>query len=389
MKVDKVIRKYQKVLVDLWRYFFRPLVVVAATVVILYIGITGVVKIVSEKFILPPEPDNAEEFILEIPNGYGVKGIAKLLEEENVISNSFVFRLFVDISNNSYKLQSGKYVFRRNMTMQEVMEQLLIGTNSVPVVNITIPEGWTITRIAEYLVETKGLEGFTVQEFIDYCVPENFPEYTFLADIPEERRQYGYVLQGYLFPDTYSVYVDATPKDIISKMLNNFSKRVTKDMIAAAEEKGFTLDELVTFASVIEKEGANAAEFARCSAVFHNRISRKMKWESCATLLYGLALVGEYRDQWHISNSDTQYDSPYNTYKNNGMPIGPIANPGLAALKAVLEPNQTDIKNGTLYFVLNPKTGTSTFNSDVKQHQYYAKLYAQMYEDMQKENKKD
>ena len=93
MNVDKYVKKYQKVIKDLWTYFLRPLVIVGATFLILYIGVTTVVKFAAEKFILPPDPDNAEEFVLEIPNGYGVKSIAKLLEKEEIISNSFVFKL--------------------------------------------------------------------------------------------------------------------------------------------------------------------------------------------------------------------------------------------------------------------------------------------------------
>ena len=389
MNVDKYVKKYQKVIKDLWTYFLRPLVIVGATFLILYIGVTTVVKFAAEKFILPPDPDNAEEFVLEIPNGYGVKSIAKLLEKEEIISNSFVFKLYVDVCNNSYKLKSGRYVFRHNMTMQEVMEQLLIGINAVPATNIVIPEGWTITRIATYLTETKQLTGFTAEEFIEYCVPENFPEYEFLQDIPEERADYGYVLQGYLFPDTYSIYINATPHEIIEKMLNNFVKRVTPEIIAKADEMGYTVDELITFASVLEKEGGNSKEFARCAAVFHNRVKKNMRWQSDATLIYALAIDGIYRDVWGVSDADTQYDSGYNTYKYLGLPVGPICNPGLAAIKAVVEPNQDDIKAGMPYFTLNPDTGTNTFNSDYNLHLYYSKLYADRYKELQNQQNKN
>lgn len=383
MKRKNSTKKNMRILSDLWKYFFRPFIVVAATMLIMYVIVTGAIKIVTTKFILPPEPDNEEEFTLEIPRGYGVRSISKLLEEEGVISSSFVFKLYVDVSNNSYKLQSGKYVFRHNMTMQEVMEQLLIGTNSVPAINITIPEGWTIARIAAYLTETKGLDGFTAQEFIDYCVPENFSDYWFLEGITEERAKYGYVLQGYLFPDTYSVYTDSTPRDIITKMLDNFDKKMTSDIILKAEEAGYTLDELITFASVVEREGANTEEFARCAAVFINRTSKNMLWQSDSTLIYAYALAGENKDLWGLTESDIQYDSEYNTYKKSGMPIGPICNPGMASINAVLEPNEYDIKEGTLYFTLNPDTGTHTFNSDYQQHLYYSKIYAERYKELQ------
>ena len=314
-----------------------------------------------------------------------MRSISKLLEENNVISNSFVFRLFVDLSNNSYKLQSGKYVFSHNMTMQEVMDQLLIGTHTVPTVNITIPEGWSLARIASYLVNTKQLN-FTEQEFIDYAVPENFGEYWFLAELPEERLQYGYALQGYLFPDTYSIYIDATPRDIMIKMLDNFEKKLSKDIVELAEEQGYTLDELITFASILEREGASTAEFARCAACFINRLNRDMPLQSDATIFYVLALNNESRDSvFDLTIADTNYASPYNTYINKGLPIGPICNPGLASIKAVIYPNEDDIRDGMLYFTLNPDTGTNTYTSDYAQHLYYSQLYAKRYQEIKNE----
>lgn len=383
MGLNKSVTKFEVILKDLWVLFLRPFIIAAATILIMYLGITKVINHVAQNYFLPPDPDNEETFILEIPNGYGVRSISKLLEENDVISNSFVFRLFVDISNNSYKLQSGKYIFSHNMTMQEVMDQLLIGTNSIATVNITIPEGWTVARIASYLVNTKKLEGFTEQEFIDYAVPENFLSYWFIQAIPETRADYPYALQGYLFPDTYTIYVDATPKEIITKMLDNFNRKLSDDIVELASQSGYTIDELVTFASVVEKEGANSSEFARCAACFKNRLDKGMALQSCATIIYALALNNDVRDNsFDISNEDTNLKSAYNTYINKGLPVGPICNPGFAAIEAVLYPNEDDIQNGMLYFTLNPDTGTNTFNSDYAQHVYYSQLYAKRYQEI-------
>ncbi len=382
-KIDKLANKFIKFMVDLWTSFLRPFIIVAATMLILYFGVTKVVSYVTENYFLPPEPDNEETFTLEIPSGYGVRGISNILEENGVISNSFVFRLFVDVSNNSYKLQSGKYVFSKNMTMQEVMDQLLIGTNTVPTTNITLIEGWSMSRIASYLVNTKGLD-FTEQEFIDYAKPENFPEYWFLSELPAERKQYGYELQGYLFPDTYSIYVDATPRDIIKKMLDNFQNKITNEMLEKASELGYTVDELITFASILEKEAAGKDEYARCAACFVNRINRNMALQSDATVIYAQALNNVIINSgFDISINDTQIKSDYNTYANKGLPIGPICNPGLAAIQAVLEPSEEDINAGMLYFTLNPDTGKHMFNSDYNLHVYWSKIYADRYKELQ------
>ncbi len=384
MLTEKSYRKFKDFFKDLWVSFLRPFIIVAATLLIMVVGVSKVYSYVTKHYFLPPQPDNEETFTLEIPSGYGVRSIAKLLEENEIVSNSFVFRLFVDVSNNSYKLQSGRYIFSHNMTMQEVMDQLLIGNNTVPTTNITIPEGWTISRIATYLTTTKGLTGFTAQEFIDYAIPENFPEYWFISEIPQERYSLGYVLQGYLFPDTYTIYTDATPREIMKKMLDNFEKKLSSEIFEEAAAQGYTLDELITFASVIEKEGANASEYSRCAACFKNRLDRNIALQSCSTVIYALALNDIVRtNSFEISTTDTSVDSPYNTYVNKGLPVGPICNPGIATIKAVLNPNEDDIKAGMLYFTLNPDTGTHTFTSDYAQHTYYSNLYAKRYKELQ------
>ncbi len=386
MKNKSATARLEAILKDVWVLFLRPFIITAATIFIIYFGVTKAVNYVAENFFLPPEPGATEEFKLEIPQGYGVRGISKILEDNGVISNSFVFRLFVDVSNNSYKLQSGKYYFTKGMSMQEVMEQIVFGTNSVEKVWITIPEGWTLKRIASYLVNTKGLTTFTEEEFIAAATPENFPEYKFLEGINEERLKYGHSLQGYLFPDTYLVYADSTAEDIIVKMLDNFEYRISEEVVEIAEQHGYTVDELITFASVLEKEGGSIQEFARVAACFTNRLNQDMRLQSDATIFYVLDLMGEVRDSvFDISDADTEMDNPYNTYQKSGLPIGPICNPGMSSILAVVNPNQEDIEAGVLYFTLNPDTGTNTFTTNYEDHVYYSKLYYERWLEIQKE----
>lgn len=381
-------KEYQKSFKVLWNKFLRPFVIIAASIIIVYFVLSKAYLYIANNYILPPEPGSTELVSVEIPSGSGVRTIARILEENNIISNATAFRIFVDLSNNSYKLQAGRYQFTRSMTMQEVMEQLLMHTSTVDTTTITIPEGWSVARIARYLTDSpedggKGFTSFTYDEFIEYAKPENFTEYSFIQMIPEERRDDTYALQGYLFPDTYFVYVDSSPEDIIKRMLDNFQVQVTDEIIEQAESLGYTLDELITFASIVEKE-SGAGEYARVAAVFTNRFDAGMNMEACSTVIYALALQNETRNNsFEVSIQDTQIDSPYNTYINSGLPIGPISNPGLAAIKAVIEPDEDDIRNNMLYFTLDPETNTHAFNSSYAQHVADSQRFAQKYQEMQ------
>ena len=279
-----------------------------------------------------------------------------------------VFKLYVDLSNKTSKLKAGKYKLSRDMDISQIMDELVSGNAAIDTVKITIIEGWDIRKIAKYLVQEKGFQ-FSEEEFIDAAKVENFTEYVFLQDIPEERKK-GEVgispLEGYLFPDTYLVYEDASPKDIMKKMLDQFEKVYNEIDMDRAEELDMTMDEVVTLASVIQREARITEEFSMISAVFHNRLKKEMPLGADSTIQF---LVNE--DRWAFSSEELKIDSPYNTYENLGLPIGPISSPGRLALTSALYPYEEfmNSKKPYLYFVLkDPKTGEHVFNTDYKQH---------------------
>jgi len=367
---SKGVRITGKIAMFFWKWLLRPAIILCAVFIVFKFAYTKVEGYIVSEFLSPVEPGNTEEILVDIPIGSSVRSISTTLEEAGVIKHDWLFKLYVDISDNSYRLQSGKYVFNKSMSMADIMNEMLVGKNVIPTVTFTIPEGWTVYAIANFLSEDVGLN-FTAEEFLAQAHPDNYPQFTFLDSIPQWRRDGLYPMEGYLFPDTYIVYEDATADDVISKMLNNMDDKLTSSLLKKTREMGMTVDELICFASVVQSESANAAEYSRIAAVFHNRNTKNMMWQSDATVFYMLFLNGEFRESiYHLYPKDKAVDSPYNCYMYKGAPGGPILNPGLGAIKGVLEPNEADMKSSSfmLYFILNPETGRTTFNATYAQH---------------------
>ncbi len=341
--------------------YFLSILIVVTTV---YMGI----NIAYSKYIKPVDIQNTELIDVEIPRGSSLGKISEILYEKKLIRNKMVFKLYVDLSNKTSKLKAGKYKLSQNMDLGQIMDELLTGNAAVDTVKITIIEGWDIRKIAKYLVKEKNFQ-FTEEEFIEAAKVENFTDYVFLQDIPDERknREVGISpLEGYLFPDTYLVYEDASPQDIMRKMLNQFEKVYNESVAERAQELDMTVDEVVTLASVIQREARISEEFAMISAVFHNRLKKDMPLGADSTIQF---LVNE--DRWDFNLEELKIESPYNTYENLGLPIGPISSPGRLALTSAVYPFEEymNSKKPYLYFVLkDPKTGEHVFNTDYNQH---------------------
>ena len=331
---------------------------------IIYLGI----NLAYSRYIMPVDVNNTESIEIEIPRGSSLGKISDILYENNLIRNKTVFKLYVDISNKTSKLKAGKYNLSRDMDLGQIMDELLTGNAAVDTVKITIIEGWDIRKIARYLVNEKGFQ-FTEQEFVDAAKVENFTDYVFLQDIPEDRKkkEVGIApIEGYLFPDTYLVYEDASPQDIMRKMLTQFEKVYNESVLEKAQELEMSMDDVVILASVIQREARVSEEFPKISAVFHNRLKKEMPLGADSTIQF---LVNE--DRWAFSNLELEIESPYNTYQNTGLPIGPISSPGRLALTSAVNPyaEWMDSKEPYLYFVLkDPKTGEHVFNTNYEQH---------------------
>lgn len=200
----------------------------------------------------------------------------------------------------------------------------------------------------------------------------DFESFQFLPEQTEGRK---YLLEGYLFPDTYEVFVDASAESIIIKMLNRFNEVFTDEYIARAQELGMTMDEVVTLASLIEREAQVDTDFAKVSAVFHNRIKQEMRLESCASLSYVLNVK-----KYTFTQTELATESPYNTYRRAGLPVGPISNPGKLAIEAALYPNQEYLDEGYLYFC-NGKLQVTAADGTVTHD--YALVFDKTYEEHQ------
>jgi len=294
------------------------------------------------------------EFVFVLDAATPASEVSRELEYMGIINSSRLFNLELFLMGRIRTYQAGTYILNRNMTNTEVHRTFLrVGTGRAPHEDIRIPEGWTIRDMAEYF-ESRGF--FPAEEFIRVASYVGEFGFAFERDIPD--RPNG--LEGYLFPDSYQIPINPTPGDIIWRMLRRFDEVFDDEMRDQAYEMGMTMDEVVTMASIIEMESRLAHERPMVSQVIHNRIATGMHLEMCSTVKYGMEDPPE-----RLSIAQTRMDTPFNTYVHPGLPIGPITNPGAAAMRAVLNPSGGDY----LFFVLyNFETGEHFFSNNWDAH---------------------
>ena len=275
---------------------------------------------------------------ITIPDGYGTAKIA----------DSLLFKKSAQLSGYDKKMRSGRFTVADGMSYKDIMI-MLSSKGEGNSVRITIPEGYEISQISEKL-EEEGI--VSAEEFYEALDMEY--EYRFLEDIPDREVR----LEGYLFPDTYSFKKGESAENVVKAMLDNFDKHFKEEYYDRASELEMTVDEIVTLASIIERETNNAEERKKVAGVFYNRLEQNMKLQSCATVQYALQ-----ERKPVLSVSDTKIESPYNTYVNYGLPVGPIASPGESCIEAALYPEETD----ALYFVLD-SDGNHVFSETFEGH---------------------
>ncbi len=328
----------------------------------------SVIKIGNDVFAFV-KPD--KEITITVPEGATTDDIARILEENDVISHPFVYKLYTKfrISKRSYltgEYEAGNHTVNPMMNYDTLLEELsLIKTTDNSVVRITIPEGYTVKEILE-LFEKNGMK--SAEEFNE-ALQEYAYDYRFMdglskdADLSDYRfdSDYGYRLEGYLFPDTYDFYVEENPISVISKLLDNFQRKFNESFYDRCNELGYTVDEIITIASMIEREGNNVHDYSKISSVFHNRLKNSAEYpylDSDATVQYAL---GGHKSR--LEAGDTSVDHPYNTYRNRGLPPGPIANPGYEAIYAALYPESTPY-----YYFLSRSDGVTVYSRNYDEH---------------------
>lgn len=312
--------------------FAKGLIVFAAALIIGVFSFAFMNRLMN-----PPEEElklTGETVTITIPEGYGTEDIAKLLKENKLIRSVFSFKLTSKLEGFDGTYKQGTYEVDTGMTKRQIMKLLQSGKVAENL-KITIPEGYNVQQIATKVAET---EICTAEEFISECNNGTF-DYDFLKGLPDRE----YKLEGYLFPDTYFLQEGMTAHDVIDAMLARFDQMYTEEYQQAVEESEYTLDEIVTIASMIEKEIKLADERARAAGVIYNRLRDGIRLGIDATTLYA---VGKTAGE--LTQADLDTDSPYNTRKIDGLPLGPIASPGEDSFKAALYPETNDY----LYYVV-------------------------------------
>lgn len=354
----------------LWKLLRTFLIVMAALCVVLGVVMYGY-NFVDNTFIAPMEEESAEMVLFEVSRGNSVTTIANKLEENQLIRSKTAFKLYVELMDAGSKLKPGEYTLSKDMTLPEILDHLTVGDGDPIEREITVVPGNTIEDIAAYLVKEGALDDAT--EFLKMCrTGEEFAAYTTVDEVmnTSDVKYRKYVLEGYLAPDTYRVYTDSSAKTIISKLLGQTDVVFNSDYYSRAQELDMTMDQIITLASVIEKEAKNQ-DFAKVSAVFHNRINESMRLESCATVQYVIGVA-----RLALTDADMSISSEYNTYRNDGLPVGPICNPSRAAILAALYPDEEFAEEGYLYFCSkDPKSGELDFSKTLSEHEEKSALY--------------
>ena len=322
------------------------------------------------------DTDSKEFVTVQIPEGSGNKLIGQILEENGLVKNAAIFNYYTRFKNVS-NLQSGYYNLQKSMTVKDIIDTLKQGGTLEPQEpvsgKILVTEGSTIDQIAKAVtvnVNTKKasktsyseqdfLELMKNKDFIDKMV-KKYPE--LLKDIPSAD-QARYQLEGYLFPATYNYYEESSLEDIVDQMLATMNTNLAPyfDQIAA---KGHTINEVLTLASLVEKEGSTDEDRRHIASVFYNRLNIQMPLQSNIAILYAMGKLGQETTLREDATIDTKINSPYNIYENPGLMPGPVDSPGLSAIEATINPANTD----NLYFVADVTTGEVYYAEDYATH---------------------
>lgn len=288
--------------------------------------------------------DAGENIYMVVKPGTTASEISDRLMQLGVIDSRLRFWWLMKLQGDASKFKTGTYAFTPHMDEQAVLDKLVAGDTTV--VKFTIPEGFGIKEIAKRLAD-EGL--VDEQEFL--AEAKDFAPYDYMKKRPNVR----YAAEGYLFPDTYVIHSDVSAEGIMKMMAEDFDTRLTPALRQQAAAKGLSIHDLITLASLVEKEARYDEDRPIIAQVFFKRLQMGMPLQSDTTLQYLMA--GPKED---VSIADTKIDSPYNTYQHEGLPPGPIASPGMKSILAVLNPANTDY----LYFV-----------ADRQGHNHYSQTY--------------
>lgn len=386
----------------------RPVIIWCVSLFIAGGFVYYAINYVRSHYLDPVDLSDKSQKTVVVQKGSSLSSISEMLEEEGIIRNQQVFKLYVDFSDNASKLKAGKYMLSPSMSFDDIIYTLRKGMNTDPTGKVTLLEGLTAGDFAPELVK----EGFLADDK-DYLkmaetgegvniTSSDLKEIVKQNETAAEKRKFA--LEGYLFPDTYEFYKDTDAATVINKQLSRFFEVLTSEDYTRAVDMGMTIDEVVTMASIIEKE-AQEHDFKKVSAVLHNRLDIDMPLQCDSTVAYALGIenrivltdaeLGITRDEEGNEVVDettsTSKTSPYNTHQRKGLPIGPICNPSKAAINAALYPDEEYVDGGYLYFVLTDPAPDANgklyleFNKDAESHFAAVNKYKPMWNAFDKE----
>ena len=328
----------------------------------------------AESALQPVDPSSKQYMTVQIPDGSNAQEIGSTLEKSGVIKNGLVFTLYVKYKNYN-ELKSGYYNLQKSMSVEDVIKELQKGGTPEPqevtLANLTIPEGYTLEQIAQTVGQLQGdfKEPLTAEAFLAKVQDETFiaQEVTkypnLLESLPTKDSGVRYRLEGYLFPATYTIKENTTVESLIDEMLAAMDKNLSSHY-ATIKEKNLTVNELLTIASLVEKEGAKTEDRKLIAGVFYNRLNLGMPLQSNIAILYAEGKLGQNISLSDDAAIDTSIDSPYNVYTKVGLMPGPVDSPSLDAIESSI--NQT--KSDYLYFVANVQDGKVYYSTTLEEH---------------------
>jgi len=307
---------------------------------------------------MPLGRGNASALVI-LERGEPLKSFLNKLDKKGIRVNPFVFRLYLKLTGHSKDLKAGEYMISTGHSIRTLADTLIKG--KIYLRRVVIWEGLDMFDIARLMVR----EGILSQE-------KDFLNATTNPSLLKKMKVPGETAEGFLFPETYRFPRNSPPQRVVEKMVYTFCNRITPTIKEKCHEIGLTLYEAVTLASIIQKETFVKSEMPLVSAVYHNRLKRGMKLQADPTVIYAIKLK-HGQEKLQLSKRDLAIDSPYNTYRHKGLPPGPICNPGLAALRAAVNPAPVDY----LYFV-SKGDGTHYFSRTLAEHNRAVWKYIRM-----------
>ena len=318
---------------------------ITAILLVLITIISGIIFYVEYQ-LGPMDYFSSQTVELEVSPGSSVIQIAKKLESSGLIRQSKYFTGLTRLMGVEGKLQAGYYSFTTDMSVKDIIKKMAAGR--VATTKLTIPEGLTIEEMAPVIEEETGIEA---EDFLQAAKSYN-PEFT------PENANVDYPVEGFLFPDTYQVPLNVDAEKLVEIMVDRFKNIVGLDS-HVVDGRELSIYQIVTIASLLEEEAKLDVDRPKMSGVIYNRLDQGMRLQLCASVLYVMGVKKE-----RLSLSDTKIPSPYNTYQNDGLPPGPISNPGLESIEAALNPADNDY-----LFYFSMPDGTTYYSENYKEHQ--------------------